>query len=264
MPIGRFSKSCRLTIKALRHYDDIGLLKPTHVDTDTGYRYYTKSQAKEAIKIGMLRSLKIPIPIIREILSSKEEQIRPLLIKEQAKIQSELEDKQRILNSLRRLSVNEQLMPYKIKIRHEPAYVVAHATNVTNIENLLKDSTELIYKVFKELQSVGRGFEDPVMCINGDPDKRDNILIQACIGLTTPYPQLNNINITEIEGGMVACLLHKGPYEELGLAYHSLFSWIQEHGYDQNGEMREIYKNDPTEVPVEELRTEVILPIKTF
>ena len=68
MPIGRFSKSCRLTIKALRHYDEIGILKPAYVDTATGYRYYQQHQAKTAVLISMLRSLDIPIPTIKNLL----------------------------------------------------------------------------------------------------------------------------------------------------------------------------------------------------
>lgn len=43
VPIGRFSRLCGLTVKALRHYDEIGLLKPARVDGSTGYRYYSPS-----------------------------------------------------------------------------------------------------------------------------------------------------------------------------------------------------------------------------
>ena len=70
MPIGRFSKSCRLSIKALRHYDEQGLLCPAHVETETGYRYYTRAQARDAVLIGMLRSLGIGVSAIREILAA--------------------------------------------------------------------------------------------------------------------------------------------------------------------------------------------------
>ena len=86
--------------------------------------------------------------------------------------------------------------------------------------------------------------------------------MHACIGVVEPYPQLTNAQIVEIPGGPVAWLMHEGPYEELGLAYHSLFAWIQEHGYEQRDTMREIYKNDPAQTVASDLVTEVILPIK--
>ncbi len=60
VPIGRFSKVARLSVKALRRYDEQGLLRPALVDRDTGYRYYALSQALEAERIRLLRSLELP------------------------------------------------------------------------------------------------------------------------------------------------------------------------------------------------------------
>jgi hypothetical protein len=66
MPIGRFALSCRLSVKALRHYDKLGLLKPAFVDPQSKYRYYSREQARSAVMIGMLRSLSLPIPASRQ------------------------------------------------------------------------------------------------------------------------------------------------------------------------------------------------------
>jgi len=65
MPIGKFARGCRLSVKALRHYDEERLLRPAHVDERTGYRYYTHEQVRDAVTIGMLRGLGFGIPIIR-------------------------------------------------------------------------------------------------------------------------------------------------------------------------------------------------------
>ena len=56
MPIGRFARACRLSVKALRHYDEEQLLRPAHIDERTGYRYYTREQVRDAVTIGMLRT----------------------------------------------------------------------------------------------------------------------------------------------------------------------------------------------------------------
>jgi len=263
MPIGRFSKSCRLTVKALRHYDEIGLLKPCFVDPSSGYRYYAPQQAREAVMIGMLRSLDIPIPVIKQLVNADSASFKTILEKEQERIKKDLEMKQRTLKSLQRISDQAQIFPYAVAIRDEPAYMVAQMRCVTLPDTMLEDSTTLMYRLYEELQRSGRGFEDPVMCINEDPDKQDNIVVQACIGIATPYPALKNAQIIEIPSGPAAWLLHEGPYDELGLAYHSLFTWIQEHGYEQRDAMREIYKNDPADTAPNDLLTEVILPIKT-
>ncbi len=54
--------------------------------------------------------------------------------------------------------------------------------------------------------------------------------------------------------------LHRGPYDQVGTAYHALFAWLHEHDRDPVGPPRETYLNDPQEVPVEEQLTRVDIP----
>jgi DNA-binding transcriptional MerR regulator len=66
--IGRFSRLTGLTVKALRHYDEIGLLRPAGVDAETGYRSYEPEQAERAEAIRMLRRLEVPLDDIARLL----------------------------------------------------------------------------------------------------------------------------------------------------------------------------------------------------
>lgn len=68
IPIGEFSRMTHLTIKALRHYQEAGLLAPDEVDPVTGYRRYTVAQVPTALLVGHLRSLDLPVPAVREVL----------------------------------------------------------------------------------------------------------------------------------------------------------------------------------------------------
>jgi DNA-binding transcriptional MerR regulator len=61
VPIGRFARMSGLTIDALRHYDELGLLRPAAVDPETGYRRYGSAQLEDARRIGWLRSLELPL-----------------------------------------------------------------------------------------------------------------------------------------------------------------------------------------------------------
>jgi DNA-binding transcriptional MerR regulator len=61
MPIGRFSRLTGVGIKALRHYDEVGLLVPAAVDDDTGYRFYAPEQVETAEAIRILRRLDMPL-----------------------------------------------------------------------------------------------------------------------------------------------------------------------------------------------------------
>jgi DNA-binding transcriptional MerR regulator len=70
MPIGRFSRVTGLTVKALRHYDELGLLPPAAVDPETGYRSYSAAQVGRAEWIRTLRLLELPLDDIATILAT--------------------------------------------------------------------------------------------------------------------------------------------------------------------------------------------------
>lgn len=262
MPIGRFSASCRLSVKALRHYAEIGLLSPAYVDPHTGYRYYNRDQARDAVLIAMLRSLDISIPVIQDLLQADDETLDALLASETSKLEAELTRKQAALQSIERIRREGSLFPYEVRIRSEPQYTVAVKSITTRADTMLSDSSDLVYAVFDELTKEGRAILDPVMCINENPDAKDDIVVRAAVGVNQPYPELKTAVIETISAGTVAWCEHLGPYEELGLAYHAIFAWMQQYGHEQVGAMREIYLNDPADTSAESLRTEVMVPIK--
>jgi DNA-binding transcriptional MerR regulator len=69
LPIGRFARVTGLTVRALRHYHELGLLEPARIDADTGYRFYALEQADDAELIRRLRQLGLPLGEIRGILA---------------------------------------------------------------------------------------------------------------------------------------------------------------------------------------------------
>jgi len=69
LPIGRFARVTGLTVRALRHYHELGLLEPARVDAETGYRLYALEQAEEAELIRRLRELGLPLGEIRAVLA---------------------------------------------------------------------------------------------------------------------------------------------------------------------------------------------------
>jgi DNA-binding transcriptional MerR regulator len=71
--IGRFARRTGLSIGALRHYADTGLLVPSAVDAATGYRYYRADQADTARLIATLRDLDVGLPAIAAMLSGTDD-----------------------------------------------------------------------------------------------------------------------------------------------------------------------------------------------
>jgi DNA-binding transcriptional MerR regulator len=70
MTIGRFARITGLTVKALRHYDEVGLLRPATVDPETGYRSYSADQVRRAETIRMLRRLELPLDDVSILLET--------------------------------------------------------------------------------------------------------------------------------------------------------------------------------------------------
>ena len=67
--IGEFSRLSRLSPKALRLYDELGLLVPDHVDPATGYRWYADAQLDRARVVALLRRIGVPLAQIRDMLA---------------------------------------------------------------------------------------------------------------------------------------------------------------------------------------------------
>ena len=79
LSIGRFARLAGLSIGALRHYHELGVLVPSHVDPQTAYRSYGRAQLDEARLIARLRELELPLPEVRAILGANAVERRRLL-----------------------------------------------------------------------------------------------------------------------------------------------------------------------------------------
>jgi DNA-binding transcriptional MerR regulator len=81
--IGQFSILCKISVKALRYYDEQGLLKPAHTDSRSSYRYYSSAQLPEANLIRLLRSLEVGLEDVRSFLKNPDKSQRRSLLESQ-------------------------------------------------------------------------------------------------------------------------------------------------------------------------------------
>ncbi len=75
MEIGRFATVSGLSVEALRHYDEVGVLKPASVDARTSYRRYSEDQLGDAKMICNLRGVDLPVDEVREVLTAADEAV---------------------------------------------------------------------------------------------------------------------------------------------------------------------------------------------
>ena len=107
--IGRFARLSGLSVGALRHYDEIGLLAPAEVDRETGYRRYRRDQLDAARLVGRLRDLEVPLETIRAVLETDDPVDRARLLEGQrARVEARVHRLQRVLHVIGQLSQGKE------------------------------------------------------------------------------------------------------------------------------------------------------------
>ena len=122
--IGDFAIMAHLSRKALRHYHELGILEPAHIDAATGYRYYDTSQVDQAQLIRRFRSLEMSIPDIKALLSAGDAASRTTIIANHLRrMEEQLAQTTNAVAELRELL--EPMGPHpRVELRHEPAAAV--------------------------------------------------------------------------------------------------------------------------------------------
>src|SRR6187455_38381 len=112
LPIGRFAREAGLTVGALRHYDEEGVLVPADVDPSTGYRRYRRDQLQVARAVAALRDLELSLPAIRALLGADEPATRASILREErVRLEARTGRLQRALHRLHMLSLTADTDP---------------------------------------------------------------------------------------------------------------------------------------------------------
>ena len=124
--IGRFARLVGLSVGALRHYDDLDLLRPAWVDPETGYRSYRRDQLETARLIVRLRDLEVPLDGIRAYLGTDDPaERRRLLTDHRRRIEARTFRLQYVLHVVGRLVADPGASP-------DPKEVITMTTPTTD------------------------------------------------------------------------------------------------------------------------------------
>ncbi len=263
LPIGRFSEMTRLSIKALRLYDEIDLLRPALVDQSSGYRYYSPGQAAKAEAIRALRRAEMPLEEIRQLLSAAPDVAGSLMKNHRDRIAERLAENERTLDFLSELiEGRKQLMPYEVNVKELEDASVASLKVETTLETIAGQIGEGFGKLHHAVLGQGQQISGaPFIVYHDIIDEETPGTIEICAPVSEPIADSGEVKAATIKGGPMATTMHKGRYSEVGPAYHALSTWMSDHGHVPAGPPRETYLNDPTQVPESDLLTEVSWPI---
>ncbi len=249
--IGDFSKLSQVSVRTLRYYEEVGLLKPVEVDRFTGYRYYTIDQLPRLNRILVLKDLGFSLeqiaPMLNEDLAPA--QLRGMLRLKQAEIQQQVEAEQarlaRVEARLRQIEQEGKMPTYEVMIKKVEPQKVA---SVREMIPTPQDVGPMFGKLFTYLGERGvrpLGAPGAIWHDMEHPEKEWDAEVIVPIGQALP----DGGGVTTVQLPAVATMaftIHQGSYEGFPQAYAALMGWIESNGYHIAGPMREIYLRGPS------------------
>lgn len=242
--IGEFSKMAKTTIKALRYYDEVGLLKPEGVDPFTNYRFYTTKQLFELHRIQAYRQIGLTIDEIRGIQTGAQE--TDVLRKRKSELLTELEAGKEQLSRIEFMLSEKQeghQMAYQAIMKELPKCIVySKEMTVPSYDSyftLIPAIGEELLKRYPDIKCAV-----PEYCfiryLDGEY-KEKNFRVEFCEAVAEKREDFGEIHFKEMPAITAVSIMHKGPYAELGNAYAFAFQWIEENGFLVTESPRENY-----------------------
>lgn len=267
LKIGDFSKLSRVSIRMLRHYDKIGLLRPVEIDPFTGYRYYSEEQLLAAGRITALKDMGFQLSVICEILrcSDDSERLEGYLHAREAELETLLHEtayRLRLLETARERLRKEHTMNYEVTVKTLPQRCAACLR--TTIPSYAAEGT---------VWNILCGETDPLGILPANPClrsvtfldgeyKETDVEVEAQKTVQRLYPDTEHVRFRVLPPVTFASATYKGPYSLVGEVNAAVAAWVSANGYDYAGPMFNIYHVSPYETQdPEEFVTEVCYPV---
>lgn len=244
--IGDFSKLSRVSVKMLRHYDEIGLLKPAYVDRFTDYRYYSVDQLPRLNRILALKDLGFTLEQIARVLDEEVtvEQLRGMLMLKRAEIEqhlyAELTRLSRVESRLQQIEREGVLPAREVIVRGIESCLVA------SIRRVIDPRTEDVEPLFNQVENYveqhkARAAKPPLMLYH-DSEHHARLDIEVAVPLTAAIPASASISVYTLPHvDVMACIIHTGSYATMGETAAELFRWVDAHDYRIAGPTREVF-----------------------
>jgi predicted transcriptional regulator YdeE/DNA-binding transcriptional MerR regulator len=270
LKIGEFSKLAQVSVKTLRYYDELGLLRPDWVDRYTGYRYYALQQLPWLNRILALRELGFSLVqiahLLREDLPSSELQrlMRLRQVELEHQVQAEQARLARVAARLRQIEQEGRQPRYEVLVKPVQTRLVA------GIRDTIADYND-IGGLVGELRGYLRGRDitpgplSPCTAIYHDAEYMDRGAdVEVVVPIEGRIKGNARVTVHELSGSAtVASVVHQGSYDRISDAYRALMAWTQANAYRAGGPNREIYlQGFESEPDPSHFVTELQLPVQ--
>jgi DNA-binding transcriptional MerR regulator len=245
--IADFSRFTRVSVKMLRHYDEIGLLRPARVDPESGYRYYAADQLPRLNRIIALKDLGFGLEQIATMLDDRlaADELRGMLRLRCAELEAQIAAAQRRLSAVaeRLHQIEQEAGPPRYDVVFRPAPPM----QIASLRAVVPNDGPAIGGLFKELElhvkaQRARAAGTP-LAIFHDPEYREQgIDVEVAVPTTRPVAADSRIIARDLPGEeLVACVVYTGGYERTDEALQAILRAASAAGYVVKGPWREVY-----------------------
>ena len=263
LSIGDFSRMTYLSVKALRHYHELGLLEPADVDPRTGYRFYDTAQVPIAQVIRRFRELGMPVEGVKAVLDAPDLAERnALIVSHLERMESQLEHVQSSVSSLRMMLEPAQA-PIAIEYRSVPrvrAASIANSVKLGEIEPWWLAAFAEIYGTLRAADVRPTGPGGGLYPTELFTEEAGEAVV--FVPIADPLESSGRVRVIELPPVELAVALHQGSHSGADRTYGALGTHVAEHALGVEGPIREHYlvTSDDT-MDETQLRTEICWPV---
>jgi DNA-binding transcriptional MerR regulator len=269
--IGDFARHGRVSIRMLRHYDAIGLLRPAQVDPASGYRSYEATQLAELNRIVALKDLGFTLQQVQDMLNDHVDidELRGMLKLRHAQLQAQIvTDTARLTQVEARLRTIEregQMPADEVVVKQVSPVRVAELTAIA-VSYAPEHIGPAIQPLYPELMArlahagvpiVGA----PVAYYEDEPGSDGAITVHATAPVNVEPDDKYDFEIVDLPGiATAATIVHHGSMDNVVPTGQALSQWVDANGYRSTGYAREVYLDCPPEL--EKWVTELQAPVE--
>lgn len=240
--IGDFSRMTHLSVTTLRHYHDVGLLRPAEVDPDSGYRFYAPEQVRVAQIISRFRSLDMPLDQIKAVLEAPDPGARNgVIVAHMQRMESELAATQSVVASLRSLL---ERPPTPVTISHRMVSPVRAAAIADRVpaDGLDTWLTAAQHEIDAAVSVAGVARAGPRAALySAEFFQLEVGEVTAYVPVTGELQSTGRVRMLEIAAAELAIAVHRGSLVSLDETYGALGTYVAEREIGVAGPIREHY-----------------------
>ncbi|MEU5220833.1 MerR family transcriptional regulator [Streptomyces sp. NPDC020807] len=253
--IGDFARHGRVSVRMLRHYDAIGLLRPARVDPHTGYRYYAADQLARLNRVIALKDLGFTLEQVGEMLDERvdADELRGMLRLRQAELEEALEAARSRLaqvgERLRAIETEGRMSTQDVVVKKIPAVRVAELSAVAASFGP-QDISPVIGPLYDELcdrlAAAGVTGFGPGVAYYEDAGRGDGSVVVHAAMTVPEGTAVEGVDVRVLPGvEEAATIVHRGSMDDVLPTAQALAHWIGTNGYTTKGYARELYLECP-------------------